>query len=103
MITNWSSEAGRSSNHDCDNKWARIDAQAFGQGDSHRRDDNGNCEFVWDTLPFTLPAGIVGAALLTLGATILANSAGKTKKRKQAEAGAKIKVQPTVSGFQLQF
>lgn len=65
----------------------RVPYTLGGACDEADRDkfDGQNCAFLWDTMAISLPAGIVGGALTTLGVAILLSTSKKTRKRDKAE------------------
>lgn len=63
-------------------------------------DEAGQCPLLWDTLPISLPAGIVGGALTTLGVAILLTTAKNPRKKAKLDAAAaRIRVDGGGIGF----
>lgn len=57
--------------------------------------DGEDCVFLWDTMAISLPLGIVGGALTTLGVAVLINTAkSPTKKAKLEEAASRLQIGP---------
>lgn len=82
----------------------RAEYRLFGACDESdpTKFDGEDCAYLWDTMPLSLPLGIVGGALTTLGVAILLNTSKNPRKAAKAEAAARhLKVGP--SGVAIRF
>ncbi|NVB39100.1 PEGA domain-containing protein [Pseudenhygromyxa sp. WMMC2535] len=80
----------------------RVEYTVAGNCEGNDKDSDDNCRYLWDTMAISLPTGIVGGALTTLGVAILINTAKNPHKKAKRQA-ATAHIQASPGGLSLRF